>query len=109
MLRSRWASGLFAALGVSLLPGSGPAAELQRADILYVDFSNGRILGVDPATGDRSTISDASTGSGPDLVNPTGVTIDLDSFTIYVTDPTADAVFAVDPPDGGAFPSMGSP
>jgi DNA-binding beta-propeller fold protein YncE len=119
MTRTKWAHRLFVALSLACLPASAHAAGLQRTDILYADWSNAQILAVDPATGDRSVLSSASVGSGPDFTAPSGVTIDPAESILYVTDATADAVFAVDPASGnrsivssngvGAGPELGNP
>ncbi len=119
MIRAKWAHRLFVALSLACLPGSADAAGLQRTDILYADWSNAQILAVDPSTGDRSALSSASVGSGPDFTAPHGVTVDLAASILYVTDATADAVFAVDPASGnrsivssnsvGAGPELGNP
>jgi DNA-binding beta-propeller fold protein YncE len=119
MIRTKWAHRLFVALSLACLPASAHAAGLQRADILYADWSNAQILAVDPATGDRSVLSSAGVGSGPDFTAPSGVTVDPAESILYVTDGTVDAVFAVDPASGnrsivssngvGAGPELGNP
>lgn len=94
--------------------GSGPAFGQPRAVIfdagdevagvaarfLVVDAELGALFAVDAATGNRSVISDASTGTGPDLGAPVSVTLELDAAgptgRALVLDSNPAALVAVD-------------
>jgi DNA-binding beta-propeller fold protein YncE len=67
--------------------GGGPALDfpvalafdLKHARLLVADFASsvtGRLLAVDPDTGDRTVVSDATHGSGPGLGAPNGLAVD---------------------------------
>src|SRR5262245_25296240 len=94
------------AICISALATAAPAGavELSVGDIVVVDpdepFDNdGRLIRIDPATGQQTLISD-NTISGPNLFNrPSGVEIARDG-TLLVTDANATAVIAVDPATG---------
>jgi len=89
--------------------GSGPAfltplgvAVEAGGTILVSDSTNfpvvsRRILRVDPATGARTVVSDATTGSGPALTGPGSLAVGADGG-IYVTD--GETVLRVDPASG---------
>ena len=98
---------LAGALGLALLGVLGPGvAAAAPGDILVADDSGfgGGVIGVDPASGARTTVSanDAPTGT-PGFEAPHGVALEADG-DILVADPTAfggtGGVIRVDPATG---------
>ncbi len=80
--------------------GSGPGFESPsglavEADgsLVVVDDGLDAVVRVDPVSGDRMIISDASTGSGPGFVTPLGIAVEADG-NLVVVDPDLDAVVA---------------
>lgn len=63
--------------GVAFDPGDGTATAPAR--YLVVDEDANALFAVDPANGARTIISDAATGTGPELGAPQGVTLELDA------------------------------
>jgi hypothetical protein len=63
--------------GVAFDPGDGTATVPAR--YLVVDEDANALFAVDPANGARTIVSDADTGTGPELGAPQGVTIELDA------------------------------
>ena len=81
------------------------AAALEPGDIVITtqigpaannDFG---LVVVDPTTGNRTILSDNSTGTGPDFTNPTGVAIEPDGDVI-VSNLGSSTIFRVDPATG---------
>jgi DNA-binding beta-propeller fold protein YncE len=77
--------------------GGGPALDFpvalafdaKRARLLVADFASsvtGRLLAVDPKTGDRSVVSDATHGSGPGLGAPNGLAVDDAGGRVFFTE-----------------------
>ena len=77
----------------ALAPGG--AAGLDGA-LLVVDRGLTALLSVDPATGDRTVLSDGAVGAGPVFVEPLGLAVDPAGAVAWVTDAGADAVVEVD-------------
>ena len=94
------------AICISALGAATPAGavELSVGDLVAVDpdepfDSDGRLIRIDPATGQQTLISD-NTISGPNLFSyPSGVDIARDG-TLLITDANNTAVIAVDPTTG---------
>lgn len=63
--------------GVFFDPGDAAASVPGR--YLVVDEDANALFAVDPANGARTIISDATTGTGPELGRPQGVTLELDA------------------------------
>ena len=76
-----------------------------------VDLGLGAVIRVDPVSGDRTILSDASIGSGPGFVSPFGIAVEADGGLV-VRDFGLDAVVRVDPVSGDrtliSDPSIGS-
>jgi hypothetical protein len=104
-------------LDITLDTSTSPA----RALVTDSNFVVSRVLAVDLATGDRSVLSDASTGSGTAFVTPRGIELDTSTnpARALVTDLDLGAVFAVDlatgdrsvlsGPGNGTGPTLGRP
>jgi hypothetical protein len=78
----------------------GDAATSVPARFLVVDEQLNALLAVDPASGDRTIVSDATTGAGPELGAPQAVTLELGATgrtgrALVVTEDPA-ALIAVD-------------
>ncbi|MBI2824548.1 MAG: hypothetical protein HYX69_07680 [Planctomycetia bacterium] len=88
-------------------PAYSHAVELHPGDIVVAGFTalstpgpvNRGIVRIDPATGERTIISDDAHGAGPPLSFPQGITLSPDG-SIFVADPDYPAVFRVDPATG---------
>lgn len=63
--------------GVAFDPGDGTATAPSR--YLVVDEDANALFAVDPANGARTILSDAATGTGPELGTPQGLTLELDA------------------------------
>jgi hypothetical protein len=63
------------------------------------DEYHGMVVSVDPATGDRTILSDATHGGGPGYISPIGITRRA-SGKILVTDDWPAKIFEVDPTTG---------
>ncbi len=87
-------AGLVLLLGGRQLHGES----ISVGDILAADSNQKAIIRVDPATGDRSVVSDNSTGTGPSFGNFGGIAVDSQGF-ILVTDQT-NGVVRIDPLTG---------
>src|SRR4030095_9231716 len=57
------------------------------------------VLRVDPVTGAREPVTDATTGSGPLLDRPTAIAVEA-TGTLVVTDAGLDALVRIDPRSG---------
>ena len=57
--------------------------------------SSSSVVQVNPATGNRLTVSSSTVGSGPELAGIRGLTIDA-AQNLFVVDVELDAVFRVD-------------
>jgi len=62
-------------------------------------FATNAVIEVDPATGDRRIISDATHGTGPELKGPVGITVARDGF-LFVVDAGLKTIVKVDPNTG---------
>jgi hypothetical protein len=86
--------------------GSGPdfldlrsiAAEANDS-LVVTDAELGAVVRVDTGTGNRTIVSDSSTGQGPIWFSPVGITVES-SGMILVADSGRRAVFRVDPISG---------
>ena len=67
--------------------------------IIGVDQRNEAIIQIDPIHGNRTTVSDASTGSGPLWQDPTGLAVEA-TGQFVVTDAKLHALIRVDPHTG---------
>jgi hypothetical protein len=63
--------------GVAFDPGDAAASVPSR--YLVVDEDANALFAVDPANGARTILSNAATGTGPELGTPQGVTLELDA------------------------------
>jgi hypothetical protein len=84
--------------GVAFDPGDAAASLPSR--FLVVDEQLNALVAVDPTSGDRTIVSDAATGTGPELGAPQAVTLELDAEgptgrALVVTETPA-ALIAVD-------------
>ncbi len=95
--------------------GNGPGFESPRGiaveangSLVVVDSGLAAVLRVDPISGDRVIISDASIGSGPAFDSPLSIAIEADGSLVVdtgrdpevVVDIGLDAVLRVDPISG---------
>ena len=80
-------------------PGDRPtvAGALPSGEIVVL--SSNQLLRVDPTTGDRSVLSNATTGAGPGFARPVDLAIE-DDGNILVSDFDVFALFRVDPGSG---------
>jgi len=73
-------------------------------DILIADSNAyggpGGIIRVDPATGNRSVVSNNATGTGPIFDHPGDLVVEACTNTLLVTDSGMEAVYRVDPTTG---------
>jgi len=91
---------------VTIFIGSGPGflspfgiAVEADGSLVVVDFGLDAVVRVDPVSGDRTIISNASIGSGPGFVGPVGVAVEANG-SLVVADSGLDAVVRVDPVSG---------
>jgi DNA-binding beta-propeller fold protein YncE len=122
-MRARYLTQLFTLplflLGLAWVATPTLAATLNPGDILYVDWSNDRLLIIDPETGNRRILSGDGVGSGTAFFQPLGATVDPSHQKIYVVVDGRNAVFGVDPSSGdrtivssdsvGSGPELGVP
>ncbi len=88
--------------------GTGSGTNFVNLQGIVLDSNNNRVVAVDDAgvdsgifavdlsTGDRTVISDSSTGSGTNFFNPQDIVLDSNNNRVLVTDITLDAIVAVD-------------
>jgi hypothetical protein len=74
-------------------------ASEANGSLVVTDVELGAVLRVDTGTGNRTIISDTSTGQGPIWFNPVGIAVES-SGMILVADSSYRAVFRVDPVSG---------
>lgn len=67
---------------------------------VVVDQGLGAVIRVDPAAGDRTMVSDASTGSRPVLTRPEAIGVVAVTGMLVVVDTSLDAVVQIDPTTG---------
>ena len=86
--------------------GSGPGfvtpvgiAVEADSSLVVVDLGLEAVVRVDPSSGDRTIISDASIGSGPGFVTPFDIAVEADG-SLVVVDSGLEAVVRVDPVSG---------
>jgi hypothetical protein len=100
-------SGCVSGTSSSPIPYLGSVGEIaidRPGSLLVVDFLSPAIFRVDLLSGDRSILSDANHGDGPNFTLPTGIAVDRDG-TLIVTNAGLEtgkgaAVMAVDPVTG---------
>ncbi len=82
-------------------PFNSPEGVAVEADgrILVIDDLEDAVFRVDPATGNRTILSDDDTGTGATFDNPNGVAVEANG-SVVVTDYGIDAVVRVDAPTG---------
>lgn len=68
----------------------------KKSRVLISDLDLDAVVSVDLATGDRSIVSDASNGSGPNLDSPYDLALDSGNNRILLTDIDLNAVVSVD-------------
>jgi sugar lactone lactonase YvrE len=79
---------------------TGDTVGLTPGTILVTDFGLDAVIAVDPTTGNRTVISDASTGNLPhNFWNPRGIAM-APTGMILVADMDASALYRVDPTTG---------
>ena len=94
----------------SIARGEGPpifgpirqiAVEPDGMLLVIVAFwdRNGAVYRIDPATGDRSVLSDDEHGAGNNLSDPRGIALSPDG-DIFVSDPNQATIFQIDPETG---------
>lgn len=86
--------GIFPRRGSGLLGSFGVAIESSGA-LLLVDSDLDAVVRVDPATGDRTIVSDKGTGGGPTFSGPVGIAVEA-SGDLVVVDLGRRAVLRVD-------------
>jgi hypothetical protein len=62
---------------IGAVPGLGvaPSGIVWAANVLFTTRATGNVLDIDPTTGNRSILSDATHGAGPTFVAPYGLTV----------------------------------
>jgi len=76
--------------------------------LVVVDFEAQAVVRVDLSTGNRTILSDATTGSGPGLEEPMGIAVQSNGF-LAVVDFALDAVVEIDPDTGNRRILSGCP
>lgn len=85
---------------VALAPGVPHLISIEAdGHLVLTDFAADAVVRVDPITGDRTIISDSSTGSGPVFWGPQGIAVEADG-NLVVVDPIRDALIRIDPVTG---------
>jgi streptogramin lyase len=99
-------SGCVDSVGCADPMGSGPVFRSPQAlaveadgRLVVVDDGRAAVVRVDPATGDRTVVSDASTGSGLPFAFPIGIAVEA-TGALVVTDFGFRTVVQVDPATG---------
>ena len=87
--------------------GEGPSFQLINSiamgvegDLFVTDELLNALMRVDPINGDRTILSDAATGEGPNFFLPIGVAVDPDFGDVFVVDEVLASVIRVDPITG---------
>lgn len=81
---------------------SAPAGMIADSDGTLILADAGRIIGIDPASGNRAIISGPSTGSGTALSIPYAVSLGA-AGNLFVTDQSQNALFKIDRISGDRF------
>ena len=71
----------------------------REPNLVVTDADLGAILSVNPNTGDRAILSDASLGTGPVFLNPMAIVVEANG-TLVVVDESRKAIMSVDPVTG---------
>ena len=87
------------AMAQALVAPSGIAVVEADGSLVVVDNGLDAVVRVDPASGDRTIISDADMGDGPGFVAPRGIAVQADG-SLVVVDSGLRAVVRVDSTTG---------